>query len=421
MVRRAIRPIRPPLPPLLKSNPPFARFWAGQAISLIGDQVTMLALPLTAVLLFHTNAAQMGYLGAAGLAPNLLFSMLAGAWMDRRGQRRQAMIASDLGRAALILTIPVAWAFGLLTLGQLYTVAFLVGTLQVLFVVANSSLFQTMVSRDHYMEANGLIQGSRAFSSLAGPSLGGLLVQLLSAPAALLADAISFVVSAFSLATIAPIEAPPEPARHGTLLAGIRYIVRSPVMRSALGTTATINFFNFIFSTLYILYAVRALHLWPAIIGLVLATGALGGLIGSAISSRLGRSLGIGRSVMLGSLLFPASLLLVPAAGGPLPLVLFLLVLAEFGSGFGVMIFDIGLNSIFAALVPSRLRSRVSGAYMLVNYGIRPIGSLVAGILGTVIGLRPTMWFAVIGGIASCLWLLPSPIARMRDLPEPAE
>jgi MFS family permease len=415
VVRHAIRSA---IPSLLRSNPTFGRFWIGQAISQVGDQVTVLALPLTAVLALHANVAEVSFLYTASLLPNVLVSLLAGAWVDRRGHRRRTMITADLGRAALTVTIPVAWALGRLTFGQLYAVAFAGGCLQVLFEVAESSFFQAIVSRERYIDAFGLIHGSIAFSNLAGPSLGGLLVQLLKAPGALLADAASFLVSAFSLTTIHPREPAVAPAQRGQLLAGVRFVLRSPVMRNALGCTTTINFFNFIFSTLYVFYAVRVLMVQPALLGIVIATGAIGGLIAAALSARLGRLLGIGRVIVLGSFIFPASLLFVPAAGGSMPVVVAFLVLYEFGAGLGVMAFDIGLNSIFAALIPTQLRSRVSAAYKVVNYGVRPVGAFVAGLLGNIIGVRQTLLVAAIGGLLSGLWLLFSPIAQMRGLPD---
>ena len=184
--------------PALLRDPAFFRFWSGQTVSLFGDQVTLLALPLTAVLVLHAHAAQMGYLVAAELAPNLLFSLHAGAWVDRRGNRRHVMIGTNLGRAALLTTIPVAYALGLLTLTQLYLVAFLVGTLSVFFFVSYSGFFVAVVPRERYVEGNSLLYGSRAFSFVAGPSVGGLLVQLLRAPFAIVADAASFLVSGFS-------------------------------------------------------------------------------------------------------------------------------------------------------------------------------------------------------------------------------
>jgi len=406
---------------VLGENLPFRRFWLGRTISLFGDQISLIAIPLAAVLVLHANARQMGYLIAAELAPNLFFALHAGAWVDRRGRRRQMMIACDLGRGALIATIPLAYAFDALTIQQLYVVAFLVGTLALLFQVSHASLFVSIVPRERYVEANSLLAGSRAFSFVAGPSVGGILVQLLKAPFALVVDAVSFVFSALFLGLISPQEPPTEEAERGHVVAGARFVMRTPAIRSALLATATINLFNFIFWALFILYAVRSLHVRAGTLGLVLGAGAVGGVIGSMITTRLGRTIGIGPTFLLGCIVFPTPLVLVPLAGGPKPLVLAMLFLAEFGSGLGVMILDISAASIFAALVPHRLRSRVSGAYTLVNYGVRPVGSLIGGFLGSAIGLRPTLWVATVGAIAGFLWLLSSPIPRMRDLPEPVE
>jgi MFS family permease len=413
--------LRQLIPRLLRENGVFRRFWTGSAVSLFGDQITLIAVPLTAVLVLHANASQMGYLIAAELVPNLFFSLHAGAWVDRRGRRRQTMIATDLGRAGLIATVPLAYAFGVLTIEQLYVVAFLSGTLTVLFFVASAGFFVAVAPREDYLAANSLLFGSRAFSFVAGPSVGGLLVQLLKAPFALVVDAVSFLVSAAFLGSISPQEPPTEEAQHGQVTQGARYIMRTPWIRASLLATATINLFNFVFWALFILYAVRSLHVRPGTLGLVLGAGAVGGLIGSASAGRLGRRIGMGPLFLLGCVVFPAPLVLVPLAGGPYWLVLAMLFLAEFGSGFGVMILDISAATIRAALVPDRLRSRVSGAYMVVNNGVRPVGSLIGGLLGSTIGLRPTLWIAATGAIAGFLWLLPSPIPKMRELPESAE
>jgi len=409
------------IPPLLHEDAVFRRFWLGQTISLFGDQVSLIAVPLVAVLVLDANASQMGYLIAAELIPNLLFALHAGAWVDRRGRRRQTMIATDLGRAAAIATIPLAYGLDVLTIEQLYVVAFLVGSLSVLFQVSYASLFVSIVPREEYVSANSLLAGSRAFSFVAGPSIGGVLVQVLKAPFALLVDAVSYLFSAFYLGSISPVEPPTEPAERGHVVAGIQFVLGNPTMRASLLATATINLFNFIFWALFVLYAVRSLHVRAGTLGLVLGAGAVGGVVGSIVTTRLGRRIGIGPAFLFGCILFPVPLLLVPLAGGPKPLVLAMLFLAEFGSGLGVMILDISAASIFAALVPHRLRSRVSGAYTLVNYGVRPLGSLIGGFLGSSIGLRPTLWIAAAGAVAGFLWLLPSPVAQMRDLPESAE
>jgi MFS family permease len=413
--------VRRLVPPLLRENVVFRRFWLGQTISLLGDQVSLIAVPLTAVLVLDANASQMGYLVAAELTPNLLFALHAGAWVDRRGRRRQTMIFTDLTRAGLIATLPLAYAFDALTIQQLYIVAFAAGTMTVLFSVSYASLFIALVERDHYVTASSWLAGSRAFSFIAGPSLGGVLVQALKAPFALIVDALSFLLSALFLGSISPEEPPTEEAERGHVVAGIRYVLRNSTMRASLLATATINLFNFIFWALFILFAVRELGVRAGTLGLVLGAGAVGGLIGSMVTTRLSRRIGIGPAFLLGCILFPVPLLLVPLAGGPMWLVLAMLFLAEFGSGLGVMILDISAASIFAALVPPRLRSRVSGAYTLVNYGVRPVGSLIGGFLGTVLGLRPALWIASVGAILGFLWLLPSPIPRMRELPETEE
>jgi MFS family permease len=409
------------VPPLLRESPTFRRFWAGQAVSLLGDQISLIALPLVAVLALDANAAQMGYLVAAELAPNLLFSLHAGAWADRRARKRQTMIGTDVGRALLLGSIPVAWAFDALTFPHMLVVAFLMGTLSVLFHVSYSSLFVSIVPRERFLEGGSIMHGSRAFSYVAGPSIGGMLVQVLSAPATLVADAVSYIVSAFFLRTVDAVEPEPEPPGKGHVVAGIRFVIGSPIVRAALGATATINFFNFVFFALFILYATRSLGLEPGTLGLVLGAGAVGGIIGSLVTARVSRRIGIGPAFALGCVLFPAPLLLVPLAGGADWVVLACLFAAEFGSGLGVMMLDISVGTIFAAVIPHRLRSRVSGAYMVVNYGVRPLGALVGGALGTWIGLRETLWIATAGALLGVFWLLPSPILQLKDLPENGE
>ncbi len=409
------------IPPLLRQNAEFRRFFTGQAVSLLGDQVSMLALPLTAVLVLHAGASQMGYLTTLYLVPNLLFSLHAGAWVDRLGRRRRVMIATDVGRALLVATVPAAYALHHLTFPLLYTVAFLTGSLSVLFYVAYGGLFQAVVAREDYLAGNSLLNGSRAFSFFAGPSAGGVLVQVLRAPYALVVDAFSFLWSALFLARMKVDEPPSASEDDGGILAGARWIRRSPIMRAELLGVATINYFNFVFFALFVLYATRSLHVRPATLGLVLGAGAIGGIAGSFLTGRLTRRIGLGPAFAFGCLLFPAPIILVPAAAGPKWLVLLCLFAAELGSGLGVMILDITAGTISAALVPPALRSRIAGAFMVVNYGVRPLGTITAGILGTTIGVRPTLWLATVGAVAGILWIVPSPIMSMRDVPELAE
>ena len=405
------------VPPLLRDTV-FRRYWSASTVSMVGDQVTSVAVPLTAVLALHAGATAMGLLTALEWLPSLLFGMHAGAFADRRGRRRQLMIACDLGRCLLLGTVPVCYAFGLLTLWQLMTVVFAAGTLSILFNVADSTMFVSIVKPEQYVDGQSLIYGSRAMSFLAGPSLGGLLTQLLTAPYAIVVDAVSFLGSAFFLRRIDPVE-PPADTSGGGVLAGLKFIARSPIVRASLIGVAVINFFNLMFAALLMLYAVRALHMSAGLIGLVLGLGATGGLLGAAVTKALAARIGAGLAYVAGCFGFTVPYALVPLA--PLPAghgttwaVIGMLFGAEFLAGFGVMVLDISIGSIFAAVIPDAVRSRVSGAFSAINYGTRPLGALLGGLLGTTIGLRPALWVAVIGSVAGAALLVPSPLLRFR-------
>jgi MFS family permease len=401
----------------------FRKFWLGQTISLFGDQITYIALPLTGVLVLDASAAQMGYLGAAALLPHLFFALPAGVWLERVPRRRQVMILADIGRAGLLASLPLAYAFDSLTFMQLYIVAFGTGTLAVLFDISYMTLYVAVVERERYIEANSFLHGSRSFSYIAGPSVGGVLVQVLSAPAALLADALSFIASAVFLGRL---DAPEPPLERRTTKArdevneGLAFLFRNSILRPALLGTATLNFFNYAFWALFLLYATDELGIKAGTLGLVLGAGACGGLLGAVVAGRLGRRIGLGPAFILGMVLFPLPLLLVPAAEGPRLVVLAMLFVAEFLSGLGVMILDINASAFMIALTPDRLRSRTTGAFNFVNWGIRPLGSLLGGALGSALGLRPALWLSSIAALAGVLWLLPSPIPALRELPEEA-
>ena len=408
------------VPRLLRESSVFRNYWGAHTVSLFGDQVSMLAVPLVAVLTLDASAAEMGYLGAVALLPNLLFALHAGAWADRWGRRRHTMIAADLGRAVLLASVPLAYVLGALTFAHLYVVAFLAGAFSVLFNVSDASLFQTIVARERFVEASSLLNGSRAFSFVAGPTVAGILVHAVTAPGALVVDAFSFLSSGALLGRIRPDEPRPDRERQGVTV-GLRWIAASPIVRPTLLATATINFFNFVFWALFVLYATRTLGVAAGTLGLVLGAGAVGGLVGSVIATPVTRKIGVGPTLVVGCIVFPAPILLVPLARGSETVVLACLFLAELGSGLGVMLLDISAGSLFAAVIPPRLRSRVSGAYTFVNYGIRVLGSLAGGLLGAWLGLRTALWIGAAGAMFGVLFLLPSPVPRLRDLPEVAE
>ncbi|HWH19969.1 MAG TPA: MFS transporter [Solirubrobacterales bacterium] len=404
------------VPRLLRVNRPFRDFWTGQTISLFGDQIALLAIPLLAVITLHADAGQMGLLAAVELAPSLFFAIHLGAWADRSRSRRKLLIVADLGRAALLFAVPVAALFGVLTMPLLYVVAFLTGSFGVLFMVSEQTVFTSLVRPREYVEANSLLIGSRSLAAVGGKALGGLLVAALTAPIAVAADAASFLASAFFVRRAEVPEPEVASEDSGGLAAGVRFLRGKPMLCSALAGTATFNIFNTAFWALLVLYATREMGLGSGAIGIALGVGAIGSLVGSAAARGLGARLGLGRALILSFVIAAAPLLLVPASPGPPWVSMVLLTIAEFGSGLGVMVLDVGLGSFQAAVIPDQLRSRVWGAILVVNWGVRPIGALAGGLIAGLIGLHATMWIAAIGGIAGVFWLLPSGISEIEEV-----
>ena len=362
----------------------------------------------------------MGLLTAAGWAPHLVLSLFAGAWVDRRPHRRPILVATDLLRAAAIATIPLVAVFDAVTMPHLYATAFAVGALTVFFDLSYGTLLPSVVTREEIVEAQGKFSVSRSVSYIGGPSVAGVLVQVLTAPFALLADAASFVLSAALISRVRADEPELEPSDEpvwARLRAGVGFLLGHPVLRAGVGCTSTINFFNMMFFALFVLYMAEELGLSPATIGIVLGVGAGGALVGALAAPRVGRTIGIGPAIILGAVIFPAPLLLVPAASGPEPLVIGLLIAAELLASFGVMIFDVNQNSLNLLVTPHRLRARTYGAARVFNYGTRPLGALAGGALGSLLGIRPTLWIATAGALLGVIWLWFSPLRTIREPP----
>ena len=422
-----------PRPVALRRNRGFMLFWAGQSISQLGDQVTSLALPLIAVTLLHASTFEVSALTAVSWLPALL-GAAAGTWIDRRPDKRALMLGADLGRAVVLFSLPAAVLLGHVTLIQLYLVALLTGAISLVFNTTYTAFFTRLVQQDSYVAANSRLSVSQSAASVVGPAAGGTLVQVLGAPVAVLADALSFLASAAFVSRIqlSPPEAKPEnaatdadaeqadptpPSFRGELKQGWLFVTRDPIMRASLAGTTTINFFTFLTGTsLLVLFATRTLGLSAATIGAALGIGATGSLLGALVAGRIGARLGIGRAVALGAVLFPAPFALVAMAGGPTALRTGVLGASEFLVGAGVMIFDVNQNSILVAAVPDGMRSRVAGVYSSINYGVRPLAALAGGILATHAGLRATFLTVAVGGSLSLLWFLASPMPRIKTL-----
>ena len=403
----------------LRRHSAFMRLWAAMSVSVFGDQISALAIPLAAVLTLDASPQQMGVLTALFWLPHLLFSLPVGVWVDARPVKRTVMVAADIGRAALLVSIPVTVAFDALSLVQLYAVVFLTGTCSVFFDLSYSSFFTATVPREHVLAANGRLSTSRALAYVGGPSLAGVLVQLLTAPIAILADSFSFVASAIFLRG-ARVDEPFQESRGVSpwrrLWEGIRILMRHPLLRGGVGCAATVNFFTFMIAAVYVFYANRTLGLSAGVIGITLGIGAGGALIGAVVAPRIGRRFGLGPTTVLGCLLFAAPFALLPLATGPTWVKAGILGFAEFASGIGVMLFDVSLNSLNALATPHRLRARLAGASRFFNYGTRPFGALLGGILAGAIGLRPMLLLASVGAVLSVVFLLASPIAGTHHL-----
>ena len=324
-------------PPLLR-QPEFLKLWAAQSISQLGDQVTLLALPLVAVLTLDASAAQMGFLVAAELLPHLFFSLLAGVWIERSQTRRRLMIVADLGRALLLASVPVAYAFDALSFPQLYAVAFAVGTFAVMFDVSWSTLFISVVPRRDVVDANSKMSLSRSLSFVAGPPVAGFLVQALTAPVTLLVDAVSYLASALFLGRIRAEEPPVEDDGNGVVQRPPRRVALRPrrrpdplltPVRRRRSTSSTSSSMRSSFSTRRVSWA------WgPGCSGIILGAAAVGGIAGALIATRVERAIGIGPAYVVGAVLFPLPLVLVPLASGSELRIALMLGAAEFFSSW---------------------------------------------------------------------------------------
>lgn len=400
----------------------FSTYWAGQAVSQLGDRVSELALPLIAVTMLHASAPVVGLLTAAVWAPNLL-SLIVGAWVDHRDRKRSLLIGADLLQAVAVLSLPVAHAFHVITIGQLFAVALVAGAGAVLYQTAYPTFFVSLVRREQYLEANSVLSGTRSASFIVGPALGGGLVQLLTAPVAMLVDGVSFLVSALLISRVEVNETAVVRDESGDRLLrrareGMRFLVHHPYLRVSLACATTINFFGFVVSALLILFASRSLGLSAGVIGLAFGIGATGGLLGAVLASSAAKVFGVGRVIAAGAILFAGPMAFIPLAGGTVWSRAAVLAAVEFVSAFGVMLFDVNLNALQTAVTPDDMRSRVAGAFSTVNYGIRPLGAIVGGVAGQLIGIGPTMVTAAIGGSLSFLWILRSPIITTRTIDE---
>src|SRR5919198_898458 len=381
----------------------FMRLWTAERVSRLGSQISLLALPLVAITVLHASTFEVGLLSTVEFAPFILVGLPAGVWVDRL-RRRPVLIVGDLGRAFALASLPIAYWLDVLSIGQLYAVGFVTGVLTVFFDVAYQSYLPSLVEPEQLMEGNAKLEISNSGASIAGPGLAGGLIQLVTAPLAVLAE-------------------------------GLRYVLGHRLLRWIAVTTASANLFGSMITAILVLYLVRQLGMSPGLIGLVMTTGNIGWLVGAVLAGRLGARLGVGRVIIgaiglcgLGTLLIP----LAPEAA-PIPL----LVGGQFLQSFGGTTYNISQLSLRQAITPRRLHGRMNATMRFMVWGTLPLGAALGGAVGSAIGLRPTVWIAaaasllpIVPALLSSVWSIrsveaailrfaPAPSPTTNEQPEP--
>lgn len=403
---------------LLRSNRDFRLLWAGNTISLTGDAVSGIALPLVAIYTLHATAFEVGVLTAVVWVPQLLLGLPAGVWMDRV-RRRPVMIAADLGRALAVSVVPVAVAFGVLHLWLLFVVALTVGMLSMFFRLGWAAYLPSAVGRDRLVEGTSSLEAAGTAVGIAGPGVGGLLVQALTAPVALLADAVSFHVSAVNLTRIRAHEGAPLPSTtvgmRAQLTEGLRFVRGQPALRMLVVFFVLVSVVFAGQQALLLLFLARSVGLAPRVIGALLALAAIGGFIGALVTPALGRRIGTGRTFCVAAgVTFPFGLL-IPLTSSGAGVVWYML-----GAGVvaaGIAATNITAFSFLLAICPNDLLGRVSAVANVTQTTGLVIGGIAGGILGDLLGVRSSMWFVESGLVAVAALVIASPLRRLRDLP----
>lgn len=404
-------------PASLWRNRAFMRLWIAQILSRAGTEITNVALPLTAVLVIGATPTQMGLLGIAGSIPNLLFGLFAGVWIDRV-RRGPVLVAADLGRAILLGSIPAAVLFGHLTFLHLALVVFFATTLTIFFTIASVSILPSLVARDRLVEANSKLALTDSVIGIAGPGAAGGLIQLASAPKALLVDAASYLASALSLGGIISAERPERrTAKPGTIWSeigeGVQELVRTPLLRALTVASSVGTLGGAMQQTVLMLFLVRALELTPVAIGLVFACGSGGALLGSLLAGRIALLFGIGRAIILGNFLWATGTLTIPLAGLLEAPDLVFLCLGQLLTGIGATIWSVNQISLRQQITPVDLFGRATAARRFLIFGTAALGAVIGGYLGSTLGLRATLIAGGVGFSAGCLLLFLSPVRRV--------
>jgi len=409
----------------LLRHPDFLKLWTAETVSVFGTQITLLALPIVAAVILEVSPFEFGLLATIEFLPFIFLSLPAGVWVDRL-RRRPILIIGDLGRAISLISIPIAYQAGVLSIYQLYAVGFVNGCMTVFFDVAYQSYLPSIVDRDQLVEGNSKLEITRSASQIAGPGLAGVLIGALRAPFAIVLDAASFVVSAIFVFWIRRPEPPierhdeatgPKPSMRGEITVGLRYVTGHRWLRPIAATTGTSNFFGNVGGAILILYLVRERSFTPELIGFAFSIGSVGVLIAALLTSRVTGRLGVGRMLVLTSMGFSLSIL--PIAVAPDDLLFAAVAASGFVGGLCGVAWNINQVSLRQAITPLRMQGKMNATMRFIVWGTIPLGAISGGFLGGIIGLHDTIWVAAIGSLVAFVPVALSPVRKIREMPEP--
>ena len=397
----------------------FLSLWGAETISQFGTQVTLLALPLVAILTLEESAFRVALLTTAEFLPFLLFTLPAGVLVDRL-PRRPILIAANLGRATALVSVPVAYWLDVLTIWQLYAVGFAVGVGTVFFDLAYQSYLPRLVGREQLVDGNAKLETSRSAAQVAGPGLGGILVSALTAPVAIVVDAASYLASAILMGRIRTAEPPAAREQRRSLLAelreGLGYVFHHRYQRAIVATTAISNFFGQLVFAILLVFAVRELGLSAAAIGVIISLGSVGTLLAAVTARRVGDRLGIGRTILISSLIFGPATLLIAFATADRAAAFIIAAIALVG--YGGTLYNVTMISLIQAITPDRILGRANASRRFVVWGVIPLGGIVAGVLAETIGLQQTIVAGSLGALLAIVPILASPIRSHGRLSE---
>jgi MFS family permease len=411
--------------PSLWRHGDFVKLWTASTISLFGSQVSGIAIPAIAIITLNVSPFEAALLGFFEMLPFILFTLPAGVWVDRL-RRRPILIAGDLGRAIALATIPIAFAAGVLTVWQLYIVGFVAGILTVFYDVADQSYLPSLLEADQLIEGNSKLQVSVSAAQIGGQGVGGAIIGLVTAPFAVVADAVSFLVSAVLIFLVRKPEPAPErhvdaesgrgPGMRTEIAEGLRYVLGNRYLRYIAASTGSSNLFSSIMFSIFLVYAFRTLGLAPLTIGLIGGLANLGFMGGAVIAGRLAGRLGVGRTIILSSFVAGVVELLIPLAPESAVAIPFIF-LAQFVGGAMVVIYNVNQVSLRQAITPERMQGRMNATMRFIVWGTMPIGIIIGGVLGSTIGLHATIWVGAIGGCFAFVPVLLSPVRSLREIP----